>query len=260
MFSECGIEHCEWGIKRYYELTILLISILARPCLPIKQFFDEWTTEMSAVGERDFARFEINTLRPRQNGRHVASDSFKCIFLNENVWILFRISLKFIPMGPNYNISALSEQMMVWLPTHICVSRPQWVRASYGGYEVGWARKDRLWICHILQMQRIETFGMLYKCNQVPNKTMMHIVQQWLLRVRLNMDQASQYKIGGRNSSLIQLLRNLFLPEHTIQLSNYFENLHRTQHWYYCDMCERIKLFYKWAISQDVRSFCEIWV
>ena len=27
----------------------------------------------------------INTLRPRQNGRHFADDIFKCIFFNENV-------------------------------------------------------------------------------------------------------------------------------------------------------------------------------
>ena len=29
--------------------------------------------------------FSINTLRPRQNGRHFADDIFKSIFLNENV-------------------------------------------------------------------------------------------------------------------------------------------------------------------------------
>ena len=29
----------------------------------------------------------INTLRPRQNDRLFADDIFKCIFLNENVWI-----------------------------------------------------------------------------------------------------------------------------------------------------------------------------
>ena len=27
----------------------------------------------------------INTLRPRQDGRHFPDDTFKCIFLNENV-------------------------------------------------------------------------------------------------------------------------------------------------------------------------------
>ena len=49
----------------------------------------------------------INTLRPRQNGRDFADDIFKCIFLNENVRILIKISLKFVSMGPINNISAL---------------------------------------------------------------------------------------------------------------------------------------------------------
>ena len=49
----------------------------------------------------------LNTLRPRQDGRHFPDDIFKRIFLNENVWILTKISLKFVPMGPIYNIPAL---------------------------------------------------------------------------------------------------------------------------------------------------------
>ena len=49
----------------------------------------------------------VNTLRPRQNGRHFADDIFKCIFLNGTVWILIKISLKFVLMGPINNISAL---------------------------------------------------------------------------------------------------------------------------------------------------------
>ena len=49
----------------------------------------------------------INTLRPRQNGRHFADDTLKCIFLNENVWIPIEISLKFVPKGPIDNIPAL---------------------------------------------------------------------------------------------------------------------------------------------------------
>ena len=75
------------------------------------------------------------------NGRHFADDIFKFIFLNENVWIPIKISLKFVPKGQINNIPALvqimawrrpgdkplSEPMMVSLPTHICVTRPQWV-------------------------------------------------------------------------------------------------------------------------------------
>ena len=81
----------------------------------------------------------FNTLRPRQNGRHFADDNFKRIFLNENVRISIKISLKFVPEEPINNIPALvqiiawrrpgdkplSELMMVSLSTHICVARPQ---------------------------------------------------------------------------------------------------------------------------------------
>ena len=54
----------------------------------------------------------LNTLSPRQNGRHF-SDIFQYIFLNENVWIPIKISLKFVPMGPFNNIQAL-VQIMDW--------------------------------------------------------------------------------------------------------------------------------------------------
>ena len=43
----------------------------------------------------------------------LADDIFKCIFLNENVWILIKISLKFVPKGPIINIPAL-VQIMGW--------------------------------------------------------------------------------------------------------------------------------------------------
>ena len=87
----------------------------------------------------------LNTLRPRQNGRHFADDIFKYIFLNANVWIPITISLKFVPEGPIDNIPALvqimawrrpgakplSEPMMLSLLTHICVTQPQWVNAAH---------------------------------------------------------------------------------------------------------------------------------
>ena len=80
-----------------------------------------------------------NTLWPRHNGRHFPDDIFKCIFLNDNVRIPVKISLTFVPKVQINNISAmvqikvsrrpgdkpLYEPMMVNLPTHICVSRPQ---------------------------------------------------------------------------------------------------------------------------------------
>ena len=49
----------------------------------------------------------INTLRPRQNVRHFADDTFKHIFLNENVRMSIKISMKFVPKGPINNIPTL---------------------------------------------------------------------------------------------------------------------------------------------------------
>ena len=87
----------------------------------------------------------LNTLRPRQNGRHFPDDIFKRIWMkmkmHENVWISINISLKFVPRGPLNNnqtlVQAMAwrwpgdkpllEPMMLRLSTHICVTRPQWV-------------------------------------------------------------------------------------------------------------------------------------
>ena len=76
---------------------------------------------------RTFVR--VNTLRLRQYGRHVSDNIFKCIFLNENVWISLKIWLKFVPKDWINNIPAL-VQIMVGADqaTHISVTRPQWVK------------------------------------------------------------------------------------------------------------------------------------
>ena len=55
----------------------------------------------------------FNTLRPRQNGRHFADDTFNRIFVNENVRIAIKFLLKFVPKGPINNIPAL-VQIMAW--------------------------------------------------------------------------------------------------------------------------------------------------
>ena len=55
----------------------------------------------------------LNTLRPRQDGRYFPDDIFKCIFLNENIWISINVSLKFVPEGRIDNIPALVE-IMAW--------------------------------------------------------------------------------------------------------------------------------------------------
>ena len=107
--------------------------------------------------------WRINSLRPRQNGCHFPDDIFKWIFLNENVWISITISLKFVPNVPINNIPALvqkimawrrpgdkplSEPMMVSLPTHKCVTRPQWANTmvcQIHGDVIKWKHVPRHW-------------------------------------------------------------------------------------------------------------------
>ena len=91
----------------------------------------------------------MDTLRPTRNRQYFADDIFKRIFVNERVWILINISLKFVPKGPINNFPVLVQMMMAWrrsgdktlsepimisLPTHICVTRPQSVKW-------GWRKK-----------------------------------------------------------------------------------------------------------------------
>ena len=73
--------------------------------------------------------------------------TFPNTFFNENVSISIKISLKFVPKGPINKVPALvqimawrrpgdkplSEPMMIRLPTHICVTRPQLVNIDFGG-------------------------------------------------------------------------------------------------------------------------------
>ena len=96
----------------------------------------------------------LNKLRQRQNCCHFTDDIFKCIFLNENVWILFKISLKFVPKIWVNNIPALvqmmawcrlgnrplSEPMMVGLLMHIYiyVTWPQCVKRKLSSWLTVW--------------------------------------------------------------------------------------------------------------------------
>ena len=129
-------------------------------------------TRIALVPHTCSLRSLINILRPRQNGRHFADDNFKCIFLNENVWSSIKMSLKFVRKGPINNIPALvqimawrrsgdkplSEPIMVRLPTHICVTRPQWVndalRHNFLSYcyspsgRPGWTRHQWTYVLH----------------------------------------------------------------------------------------------------------------
>ena len=95
-----------------------------------------------------WVRYTSKHIEAETNGRHFADDILKCIFLNENVWIPIKISLKFVPKGPINNIPSLVqiivwrrsgdkplfEPVMVSLLTHICVTHPQWVNMGIALY------------------------------------------------------------------------------------------------------------------------------
>ena len=108
----------------------------------------------------------LNTLRPRQYGCHFPDDILKRICLNENVSISLKISQKFFPKVQFNNIPALvqimawrrpgdkplSEPMMVSLLTHICVTRPQWVKMilwlSYLHNEISYTKRMSSFFCN----------------------------------------------------------------------------------------------------------------
>ena len=133
----------------------------------------------------------INKLRPRENGRHFAHDIFKCIFLNENVWIPIKISLKFVPKGPINNIPALvqimawcrpghkplSEPMMVSLLTHICVTRSQWVNKLFQHYACWRLGSFMLPVHQWYRLYEMEMFLSLFWVNF--NNLWQFSVEQW---------------------------------------------------------------------------------
>ena len=99
--------------------------------------------KMVAISSRPHC---VDILRPRQNVRHFPDDIFKCIFVNDNVWISIKISLKFAPKARINNILALvqimawrrpggkplSETIVVSFLAHICVTQPHWVKSNPG--------------------------------------------------------------------------------------------------------------------------------
>ena len=138
---------CSYSITNALEL----LQSCTKPSISLFVFYvtplynnEWWSSDTLLWNTRTYLCYVVNTLRPRQNGRHFADDTFKRIFLNENVGISIKISLKFIAKGSINNIPALvqimawrrpgdkslSEAMMVRLLTHICVARPQWVNTN----------------------------------------------------------------------------------------------------------------------------------
>ena len=144
------IASCLTTPSHYLNQSLLLISGVLRHspennfavCSQAANLYNEFENQTFEIIATSSRGQWVNTLRPRQNGRDFADDNFKGIFLNENVLVPIKFSLKFVPKGPINNIPALvqimgwhrpgnkplSELMMVRLLTHIYVTRSQWVK------------------------------------------------------------------------------------------------------------------------------------
>ena len=145
----------EWRTQEWLNCNKLLLNVIKTHCMistPRKKIIEAIKVRLYGVNIQRVFVTKFHGVQPGnitlthwgrdKNGRHFPGDIFKCIFLNENIWISIKISLKFVYQGPIKNISALvqimawrrpggkpiSEPMMVNLPTHICVTRPQWVK------------------------------------------------------------------------------------------------------------------------------------
>ena len=128
-------------------------------------------------------------MRPKQNGRRFADDTFKYILLNGNVIISIKISLKFIPKGPINIIPALvqimawhrpgdkslSEPMMVRLPTYICINWPLWVNVHTRYYLVFQNLKEEIHKRHKPGFLDRDKF----KSNQIKFISLLVHVQQY---------------------------------------------------------------------------------
>ena len=116
------------------------------------QFCHRFTS--TCVGLSNGCATDITQHGPRGNLTHWGRDKMAAVsqttlsnafFFNGNARISIKISLKFVPKVPINNIPVLvqimawrrsgdkplSEPIMVRLPTHICVVRPQWVKVFY---------------------------------------------------------------------------------------------------------------------------------
>ena len=118
MWRSCTCQGEGWRNSSVYDIVVLYHCI---------------TCVRPVVTSLCYHHIEAETKWPPFCRRH-----FQVHFLNDNVWIWIKVSLKSVPKSPVNNIpalvwimawcrpgdKALSEPFMVSLPTHICYTRP----------------------------------------------------------------------------------------------------------------------------------------
>ena len=86
---------------------------------------------------------DVNILKPRKHGRHIADGIFNRIFLIENISILIEFSPKFFCESNSQQAIILVAWQQAFIRTNnddlvygpICVTRPRWVNSSPPGQD-----------------------------------------------------------------------------------------------------------------------------
>ena len=114
----CRNSHEKIGARPSAALILTLKWYLTSPktCYAKLVILTKCTFKVTGIISRIRMQYHIMA---ETNGRYFADDIFKCIFLNENIWISINISLKFAPKGQINNIPTLvlckiSKQLGNW--------------------------------------------------------------------------------------------------------------------------------------------------
>ena len=104
-------------------------EICSEICFDICEYGSiHWVTFSFDSDQRTTKHLKFNLLRPSDA---FSDDIFKWIFFNENVSIVIKISLKFVPQGPIDNTAAV-VQIMTWrCPGNKPLSEPMMVTRSW---------------------------------------------------------------------------------------------------------------------------------
>ena len=114
----CVLLHHTRPSVGYLRISFCIL-IISNTFAMAQRYHSKWPT-WSARDNLAPSLIEAETKWTLFHRRH-----FKCIFVNENVWILTKISLKFVHKGPINNFPAL-VQIMAWHWQGII-----WTRSSF---------------------------------------------------------------------------------------------------------------------------------
>ena len=109
------------ALNRWHAIIRTNDDWLPKNLTPYSVSMPQWVNSLtfSEATRYPHSFCSVNLLRPRQNSRYFEDDIFTCIFLNENLWILINVSLKFVPKEEINNNPTL-VQIMAWQRPFLC--------------------------------------------------------------------------------------------------------------------------------------------